>query len=275
MSTIKRRELRRNFLKSVIIRLDFQGVLESEMEEIMVSVKAYAKEKGFSKYYEKNANQVDIEVTNNAMPESIETTNRVRYQKVYSFIDEDRGFALHVSNSFIVLSVNTAHYTPFDEYCGIVPYIAGIFKDKIDFFTVTRFGIRKINECLIEDKAKIREYFRPEYFNYYDGLKDLNNIKSNHMNVFKCGKYCVNLFTNIEQGTLESREVYSIRLDIDVYMNNSEDISMILNEKAKQDEVNDLIFGIFVSLLTDHFISLLTSDKEFNDTVIMGVEEND
>ncbi len=121
MAIVNRNELHHNFLKSVIVRLDFQGVLEAEMEKVLLHVKPFAKEKGFSRYIEKNANQIDIAVSDNGMPESIETTNRVRRQKVYSFIDENRGFVLDVSNSFICLTINTTHYTPFDDYCDIIP----------------------------------------------------------------------------------------------------------------------------------------------------------
>lgn len=275
VANINRGEFHHNFLKSVIVRLDFQGVLEAEMEKVLVHVKPFAKEQGFSRYAEKNANQIDIAVTDKGVPESIETTNRIRRQKVYSFIDENRGFVLDVSNTFICLTINTTRYTPFDDYCGIVPFVSDIYKENIDFFTVTRFGIRKINECLIEDKGQIQQYFNQSLFNYYDCLEGINTIQSNHINVFTRGEHHINLITNIAQGQLEGKTVFSVRLDIDAYLDKSEDVLQLLDKHEKQVEINDLLFEIYTSSLTEKFISLLTSEDDFDNTIMMGVERND
>lgn len=42
---IERNYFKQNFLKEIIIRLDFQGVLQAEMEEILMKVKPYLKTK--------------------------------------------------------------------------------------------------------------------------------------------------------------------------------------------------------------------------------------
>ena len=274
MDNIKRTDFHHNFLKSVIVRLDFQGVLEPEMEKILLHVKPFVKEKGFSRYIEKVTNQINIDVMNNGDLESIETTNRVRRQKVYSFINEDKGFVLEVSNSFICLMINTTHYTPFDEYSNIIPFISKIYKDNIDFFTVMRFGIRKKNECFIKDKTSISKYFNKLYFNYYDGIDSLNTIQSNHTNIFNYDKYHINLLTNIIQGKSDGKILYCVQLDIDAYLTNSDDIFLILDKQEEQNFINNLIFDIYKSSLTDDFISLLTSD-DFDTTLMLGVERND
>ena len=272
---VTREDFHYNFLKNVIIRLDFQGVLETEMDKVLVLIKPFAKERGFSKYVEKNTKQIDIAFTNNETPESIETTNKIRNQIVYSFIDENRGFALGVSNTFVCLQINTVHYVPFDEYCDIIPIVSDFYKNSIDFFSVTRFGIRKINECLIENKNEIGYYFNPSYFNFYNCIEEADTIQSNHVNIFKCGEYHVNLITNIPQGKFEGNPLYSVRLDIDTYLDKSEEILLLLSESGKMTEMNDLIFKIYTSSLTDKFISLLTSDDNFDNTIMRGVERND
>lgn len=55
---IQRSDLKKNFLKEIIMRLDFQGVLQAEMEKILLEVKLYLKEKSFNRYEESIANQV-------------------------------------------------------------------------------------------------------------------------------------------------------------------------------------------------------------------------
>ena len=57
-ANINRNDLKRNFLKEIIMRLDFQGVLQAEMEGILLEVKPYLKSKGFNRYAEKVNNQV-------------------------------------------------------------------------------------------------------------------------------------------------------------------------------------------------------------------------
>ena len=274
---VNRKDFHHNFLKSIIVRLDFQVVLETEVEEkVLPHVKSFAKEKGFSRYLEKNIiSQIDIALTNKETPESIATKNNVRNQKIYSFTDENRGFVLDISNTFVCLQINTVHYTPFDDYSDIVPSVSKFYMDNIYFFAVKRFGIRKINECLIEDKNKIQQFFNPSYFNFYNNIEAVNTIQSNHTDIFTCETCHVNFITNIAQVQLENKPQYKIHLDIDAYLDKSEDISLLLGEPAKMAEINDLIFKIYTSSLTDGFISSLISDDDFDSTVMIGVERND
>lgn len=275
MASISRSEFHHNFLKSVIVRLDFQGVLETEMEKVLVNIKPFAKERGFSRYAEMNANQIDIAVTDRGVPESIETTNRIKRQKVYSFFDDNKGFVLNVSSSFICLTINTTHYTPFDDYCEIVPFVSDIYRKNIDFFTVKRFGIRKINECLMEDKGKIQQYFNPSFFSFFNSIKDVETLQSNHSNIFAYGQHHINLITNIAQGQYEGKVVYSVRLDIDAYLDKQEEVEELLRTHEKQENINNIIFEIYTSALTEKFISLLSSDEDFDDEIMLGVERND
>ncbi|HHX14342.1 MAG TPA: TIGR04255 family protein [Clostridiales bacterium] len=275
MTNVKRSDLHHNFLKSIIVRLDFQGVLESEMDKVLIHIKPYAKEHGFLRYEEKNANQIDIAFTDKGIQNSFEATNKVRSQKVFSFINEDRGFVLDVSNNFICLMVNTTRYTPFEDYCLIIPSIAEIYNNNIDFFTVKRFGLRKINECLILEKERIKEFFAPAFFSYFDCLDGVNIIQSNHANFFIIDKYHINLHSNIAQGTFDGKILYSIRLDIDSYLDNTEQINLLLSDSEEMKKVNDLIFKIYISSITERFIELLTDESDFDNTIMIGVEPNE
>lgn len=271
---ISRSDLRFNFLKNIIVRIDFHGVLEAEMEKVLACIKPYAKQQGFSRYVEKNANQIEVAIRENNLPNSIEATNQVRSQKVYSFINEDRGTVLDVSNSFICLSIKTTHYTPFEEYRDIVPTVSKIYRETIDFFTVVRLGIRKINECLIKDKTQINRYFDQKLFCYYDQIDGVNAINSNHLDTFTVEQYYVNLLTNIAQGTANGETLYNIRLDIDVYLDKTDAISLLLANPERCNHINDLIFNIYCTSLTDELLSLLAAE-EFDNSILIGVESND
>lgn len=274
MGDVNRTDFKYNFLKSIIVRLDFTGVLESEMEKVLIHIKPFAKDRGFSKYIEKITGQIDVTLIDKGAQESSELSNKVKRQKVYSFIDENRGVVLDVSNSFVCLTINTVQYMSFDSYCEIVPHVAGIYKNCIDFFSVVRFGIRKMNECLIEDKAQIRNYFNPEYYSYFSQLEGIDTLQSNHVNVFSIGKCRINHIANISQGQYEGKTVYSIRLDIDAYFTTAEDIQKLMDSKEELLKVNDLIFKVYVHSLTSDFISSLMSE-EYDGGLLIGVERND
>ena len=62
MSPVNRADLHFNFLKTIIVRLDFQGVFEPEMEKILPLVKPYLKEKAFNRYEKKTSNRIEISV---------------------------------------------------------------------------------------------------------------------------------------------------------------------------------------------------------------------
>lgn len=275
MLTINRSDLHYNFLKSIIVRLDFQGVLESEMDKVLIHIKPFAKKQGFLRYEEKDASQIDFAFADKSAQNSFESTNKVRRQKVFSFIDEDKGFVLDVSSSFICLMINTTRYTSFESYCSIIPAVAEIYSSNIDFFTVKRFGLRKINECLIFEKEKIKEFFSPAFFSYFDCLEEVNTIQSNHANIFAIDKYRVNLLSNIVKGTSGGKILYSVRLDIDVYLDNTDHIELLLSNPEETKKVNDLIFKVYTSSLTDSFIERLTAESDFDNTVMIGVEPNE
>ena len=50
---VNRESLNYNFLKSIIVRLDFQRVLNSEMETFLVKAKQLLNENGFNRFVEK------------------------------------------------------------------------------------------------------------------------------------------------------------------------------------------------------------------------------
>lgn len=275
MPPISRKDLHHNFLKKIIVRLDFQGVLEPEMENILLKIKPYAKEKGFSRYEEKITNRIDIAVSQVGIEPPQASANQIRSQKVYSFVDEDRGYVLDVSSSFVCLNITSTRYTPFEEYSEYLSAIAKIYQETIDFFTVKRFGLRKINECLIEDKQKISEYFSPVYFSAYNELPGINTIQSNRANIFIIDQYHVNLISNIVQGVAQGKTLYSILLDLDVYLDTTKDIEELLARNETFQEMNDLLFKIYLHALTEKFKEALSNDGDFAIDDLIGIERND
>ena len=58
-------------------------------------------------------------------------------------------------------------------------------------------------------------------------------------------------------------------------MNNTEEIINLIEKQEDQANINDLIFEIYVSSLSDELIALLTSDDNFDKSIMIGVERNE
>lgn len=274
MPPITRKDLRYNFLKNIILRLDFQGVFDSEMDCVMRKVKTLAKESGFLKYEEKTASQIGITIGDSELLQNCNNTLNRSNKRTYCFINETRGYRLDISSGYICMNVNSAHYIPFDEYSKIFESLITIFRANIDFFTPKRLGLRKVNECLIPNKNVIYECFNRDCFCYYDD-SNADTIMSNHTDVFNIEPYRINLISRLDQGkNIEGDTLYRTQLDIDVYLDAEEDIARVLNDEKIQ-EMNQLTFDIYIHSLNKNFIEALKSEKDFSFNNIIGVEHNE
>lgn len=267
-SDVKRQDFKHNFLKTIIVRADFQGVFEPEMEKVVPEVKVWAKEHGYA-YAEKPANHVNI-VLNNGLFKSEQNV-----QKIYSFSNITNGFTLDVTKEFVCLKIQTNCYIPFEDYSEIVPEITKLFESNVTYFSVIRFGLRKINKCCVADKDDINKLFNNLYVSYYNELEDLTNISSGHTNVFEYSKYKFNYITNIVKTQKDNKDVYDVVIDIDAYARDNETIEELMKDEQKQSEVNDLVFKIYKSSLSEEFINMLTSDDGISEERVSGVSTNE
>lgn len=273
MSSIKRSDLKYNFLKNIIIRVDVQGVFEPEMEELLTKIKSYLKDKGFSRYGRKQENKIEINVAGN---ESHPTTlKKVKNYDIHSFANDDAGYVLDVSSRFICLNVNSTCYLPFEHYSSIVLGIVKIYSENIDFFSTTRIGLRKINICMVKNKNSISKYFAPTYFGHFNTINKRDILFSNRQDVFHISNNKVNLNYKIEKGHNGEELLYKITLDTDIYVDDASEISKIADYSKKFDEMNDLIFDIYIESLTNEFQRVLLGETEpfFDD--LIGVEQNE
>ena len=265
-SKIKRSDLKKNFLKEIIMRLDFQGVLQAEMEKVLLDVKPYLKSKHFDRYQEKVNNQVINDGTG---------IKDIKTQIVYSFAAETLGYNLDISTNCIILSVKTQGYASFDDYSEIFCQIANIFREKIDFFTSTRFGLRKINFCFVKHQEVITDYFASEYYNCSAAIPGLtiNSVERNDRLVN--GQQKINLRYAVEQGYLGEESVYKVTLDTDIYMNDQKEIDQYFFGDSHLPDINEIAFRIYLGVLTEKMIDILSTDQEHEPEEIFGVENNE
>lgn len=265
-TTIVRSTFKKNFLKEIIMRLDFQGVLQAEMEDILLLVKPYLKEKSFNRYDEKVTN----EIVNNG---SVVTD--IKSQIVYTFISEAAGYELKLSNTSIILSVRSQSYASFEAYSEIFRNVASIYKEKIDFFTVKRFGLRKINFCFIQDRNKINNYFLSSYYNIDTPIDGYSALSNERLDKLAGEKTSINLKYAVEEGQVENITIFKVTLDSDIYSMDQEEITDIVFNETHMGEINDRLFGIYINVLTDEFIELLSNEEDMPDGTVLGVEMNE
>lgn len=263
---IKRNDLKKNFLKEIIMRLDFQGVLQAEMDKVLIRVKPYLKEKSFNKYEEKIANKI----INNG-----EAATELKSQIVFSFLAESAGYTIDLSNTSIILTVSSQAYAPFEEYSLIFLKIASIYNEEIDFFTAKRFGLRKINFCFIRNREKINEYFDSHYYNCDVPLAGYESREVERIDRLSTEESNINLRYRVEDGELNEQQYYRVTLDSDVYVGKQEVIEKIIFDEDEMMRINEKLFEIYLNVLTDKFIMLLVDEEEPDLEILMGVEPNE
>lgn len=270
MTHIVRTDFHFNFLKNIIVRIDFQGVFEPEMEKILTLIKPIVKDRGFSRYLKKKNNQIQINVGNlNSQDSSL--SKIVQSREIHSFVNEDRGYVLDLASGFVCLNINSTSYTPFEDYSNLILEIAEIYKSNIDFVSINRVGVRKINVCMFENKENIKEFFSPDYFGYFKAIPNTNTLSSSRRDTFGIELYKVNLSCNIEQGSSERKTLYKVSLDSDIYVDNADKIE----EGFDFLQMNNILFNIYVSSLTEKFLAGLCGDDQSAFEGIIGVEKND
>ena len=264
--SVERSQLKKNFLNEIIMRLDFQGVLQAEMEKVLQEVKPYLKGKAFNRYNENINNQALI---------SVASIKEATSQIEYCFTAEDTGYTLKLSNTSIILSIRTAGYSPFEEYSEIFSHVAEIYKAKIDFFTVKRFGLRKINFCYVKNMADIEGYFDSRYYCCQEPITGYNSTAINRMSQLTDGKKNLNLKFAVDEGEIEKESYYRVTLDADIYSLDDKTITTIIEDKSQMMAVNETLFRVYCGVITESLFEVLSSDDDNIPEGLAGIENNE
>lgn len=270
----KRANLRHNFLKNIILRLDFEKVPETFNGEFLLKMKEFLLEKGFDRYEEKNANQINIELRKITNNNSDSVSGNINSHKVYEFINNDNGYTVQLSTTCIIMNINSIRYEPFEKYSDLLVQIYSKFQENFAFFTPKRFGVRKINVCILDSISKIDHCFNNSLFNLYNNVTGVFNLASSKRFFFMKNNLKVNLNCDVRHGKHETADLYRIVLDIDTYTDVTADINSQLAMDEPCKDMNELIFDVYKTSLTKEFYDCLCQD-EFTLDGVIGVEEND
>ena len=234
---VSRNDLKNNFLKKIVLRFDHSGITESELEAMTPQIKELLLKKGYNRFNEELATEMDFQMDD---PELVVSeglpVKAVRRQKVYVFHCDDKRITLRISPVFAFVSITNSQYIDFSEYSQTLLEVVNLISNT-PFFTATRFGIRKINQCILKRIDILNNYFEPCFYRLYSfGGKSQTKLFS-AKDCLMVDRYNINISRTVLLGELNRDAVYQVILDSDIYVLDDELITELI---AKNDHLNSM-----------------------------------
>lgn len=279
-----RAELKHNFIKQMIFRLDFDGIMEADIEQAVLELRQKIFTAGYSNMEKRYENPIDfqVKIDLNIPSENKLLIGNSNENLIYRFSSEEQE-VLELSKSFFTLTVDIdKKYETFDKYISLLAEIVESIRGKSPFFKALRMGLRKTNICFLNNLKLLSCFFTKATFNIGDIMKQFNDCQctaANMIAVLEKDSYKINYIRNIQEGLMqedngEARTVYQIVLDIDVFRENNKDILAVLSNRESVEvalkKQNTIEFEIFIQSLDSHFIEEL-KENFFDNAEILGV----
>jgi uncharacterized protein (TIGR04255 family) len=265
---IQRKSLKKNMMKNVIFRIDYQGIIDSE--DVIKSFNEHFK--GSFKIFQTTFhNKVDFDLNN---IEDISDTlsipvKEIQKQEIYRYTENAFGkdqLTLDISKYFTTLTINCQEYEGIDEYLNFFSDYIDFLYDNSDFLKIKRIGLRKIGGKIYFSQEEIYNDFEQKYFNFDFRDTTYNSIKNRYVDVLQFDKKSpiINYVRSFETGiyqnteTKEKSNAFQVLLDIDGYY--PENILDIINfNKGMAQNVleitnNEHLFNIFKMSVTETFL---------------------
>lgn len=274
---IGREALKYNFLKKIIIRFDYDGMDDTELDQVLSDVSLKLKEHGYTNRTIETATEMQIQFDD---PESGNYSEvygkKVREQKVFVFHNENPQVKLGISSSSACINIEETKYVDCLIYCDVLWKVMKIISEsgKVPFFEFKRFGLRKINQCFLRDIKCLNKYFEPAHFHVFK-FQDESSIKEKVMQIresLEIADYNVNLNRMLIRGELGGEEAYQVNYDADIYLLD-ESIEELIQNEEKIAEMNNWLFALYKDAVTETFLNQLI-EGTFDRDMIIGVEAN-
>ena len=173
------------------------------------------------------------------------------------------------------MSVRTAGYSPFEDYSEIFSNITAIYQANIVFFTVKRFGLRKINYCFVRRMEDIGMYFDSKYYCCEEPISGYSTVAINRTSQLTDGKKRLQLKFAVDQGEIEQKEYYRITVDVDIYTVDEDTIISIISDKKQMMATNETLFRVYSGVITEKLFDILSSDDINIPDGLEGIESNE
>lgn len=262
---IKRKDLKSNFLKQTILRLDYDYLFEEDIEKIRKELNYFL----ISREYRMNSKTLsqfnvnfDIEKMNNY--QNGVDVNIKSKEEYASFINNKGNIVIDITRNFATMTVDYEKNIEFENIIEVFSEVKKIVQAVREKIALNRIGIRKINMYFLENIENINKYFEEKLFSFNDLIKNEDIILKKQLDTYKYDRYKVNQNSEIQTGivtnkqTKEEKQVYRITLDIDVYDDVME------NNDVNLEKMNLIIFDIYKSNLKEKFLEELKNENYQN-----------
>ena len=149
-----RNKIQNNFLKNLIFRIDFSGMMDADVETFIQKIRPQLLKRDYVTLREEYGNNINFNVL---APDNIQTNTETT--KTYVF-NSKQGKELKISKSFVIFEINMErNETLFSNYIPLISIILDELKN-LQYVQFNRIGLRKVNVCLLLNKKYLNDYFK-------------------------------------------------------------------------------------------------------------------
>lgn len=261
-----RGQVNKNYLQTLILRVDFDDIVQIDAATEKKLTKFLRDTKGFEKKLT-SLNEVNIKINSeinlseNSIPFQFDSAKR----NIILFDNEEKKIKIEISTFFVVINKygEFEQYEGFEEYRDLLTEIVKIISEDEDLF-MKRIGVRKVDSFDTED---IKKYL--SCFNSFL-IEEINNpLTSNIQNTAKrisfnepieLNVYQVHYQTQLQQAVKfeegKASNVYQLLIDIDVSM--SLNIDNDINNNLSK--MNKLLFNLFMNSFNEDGINKIKTN---------------
>lgn len=265
-----RTKLKWNFLKNIILRLDFEKIDDGILNEIISNIGPVVKSYSLDRRFERINSDIEVK-----LPETgTDITSQIRNRyKVFCFVNDAKGLSLELSKSAILITINSSAYIPFDYYSSLLSEVLELFNCYSQSIILKRVGLRKINKCLLNSVSKVYEVIKNDILSMPSWNCNQIPLNFTQKESFAFGDLKANIIQQLLPGRIEETAWYQYVLDLDVYCDSSEIVTSGMSSGNLCVDLNNSLFEMFIKALNPEFVSSLMCE-DFSDDNVLGVEPN-
>ena len=148
-NSIDRKKLKYNFLKKIIIRFDYDGMDDTELDQVISSISMELKKHDYTSRTVETEKEMQFEFND---PESGDYAElygkKIREQKVFVFHNENPQIKLSISSSCACISIEETKYVDCLKHCDVLWKVMSIIISEPEQVPHTRSPPALVNQSL-------------------------------------------------------------------------------------------------------------------------------
>lgn len=257
-------------LKTVIIRLDFSGVINIGPFVEKIKQSEIIKSK-FSRFQEIAQRQVKVnfipkDIEDGGLPVTKEQDNIV--YRFWNWMPNSSEAVLYIDNTSITLSVDCEKkpYKGSKEYSALMIALMKEFKKHDQYISFNRLGVRKIDIQILDDGEQVKDYFNEKFTvsNSWELCppKDMATLTE----LLRIEDVRFNIIQRIEPIKIKDEKHLRLIFDVDSYI--YDDVDALRDKNCEQIEsylnvkMQDKMFDMFVNVASENYLEACKNAKE-------------